>query len=63
MVGPGAEETDILSTAVFVLGKEKGLGLINNTEGYEASIIDSSGKVEVSEGMREKYVKSIKEHL
>lgn len=43
--------TDPLSTTVFVLGVEKGLGLVNGLNGFDAIIIDSRGKVHYSEGL------------
>ncbi len=41
---------DGLSTAVFVLGPEKGLSLIGKLPGIEAMVIDSTGKTSVSSG-------------
>lgn len=43
--------SDGLSTAVFVLGVEKGLALINSLEGVDAILIDAIGKVHYSDGL------------
>ncbi|MBI5233530.1 MAG: FAD:protein FMN transferase [Deltaproteobacteria bacterium] len=47
---------DALSTAVFVMGPEKGMALIEQfaTEGVEAVIIDSKGNASVSSGLKGK---------
>ena len=50
IVGPDATMTDGLSTSVFVLGVEKGLGLINRTPDYEAVIVDPKGDLHTSDG-------------
>lgn len=49
-----ATEADALSTGVFVLGKEKGLKLIENLENVEAVIIDKNG-IWCSSGLRDKF--------
>lgn len=49
--GPQGFNTDPLSTAVFVMGVEKGLNLINSIQSYEAVLITDSGKVFYSEGL------------
>jgi thiamine biosynthesis lipoprotein len=46
-----ATTSDGLSTAIFVLGLEKGLALVNRLSGIEAVIIDEPGKVHYSEGL------------
>ena len=43
-----AAESDILSTAVFSLGPTKGLELIKSLSGTEAVLIDSAGKIRVT---------------
>ena len=43
--------SDGLSTAVFVLGVQEGLALINKLNGVDAIIIDEFGKVHFSEGL------------
>ncbi len=46
-----ALEADALSTAVFVLGPEAGLKLIEKLPGVEALIIDQEGRIIMSAGM------------
>ena len=43
--------TDGLDTAIFVLGVEKGLELIEHYPEYETIIVDSAGKVSFSKGL------------
>ena len=62
VVGPDSMNADILSTALFVLGPQKGQELLSKFEGYEAVFVDSSGKVESSKGMSN-YVIEMKERL
>lgn len=45
---------DALSTAVFVLGPEKGMALIEELENVEGVIVDEAGKVRVSKGFEGK---------
>jgi len=57
---PSATEADALATAVFVMGPEKGLALVNRMPQVEAIIIfERDGKLEwkVSHGMRSKFKK------
>ena len=51
IIGPDATTTDGLSTAVFVLGVEKGLALINRLDGIDAIIIDEQRKLHYSGGL------------
>lgn len=46
-----ATTSDGLSTAIFVLGLEKGLALVNRLNGIDAVLIDEQGKVHYSEGL------------
>lgn len=46
-----AELCDALSTAVFILGKERGLALINQLDGIEAVILDERDNVYRSHGI------------
>lgn len=46
--------SDILSTAVFVLGQEKGLKLINNLKGVSCEVITSDYNVYTSAGFRDR---------
>lgn len=43
---------DALSTAVFVLGPEKGMALIEGLDGVEGVIVDPGGKVTTSKGFK-----------
>jgi len=45
IVAPSAEEADVLSTAVFVMGLEKGTELLRSIEGAEAYIFDKSANL------------------
>lgn len=51
VIGADAMTTDALSTAVFVLGAEQGLALINRLEGIDAVIIDEHRKLFYSEDL------------
>jgi thiamine biosynthesis lipoprotein len=46
-------DADALSTAVFVLGREKGLKLVNSLSGISAILIDKTGKVLYSDDLVE----------
>ena len=49
VIAPRAIDSDALSTAVFVLGVERGLALVNTLQGVDAILIDSTGKLHFSE--------------
>ena len=51
VIGPDGTMTDGLDTAIFVLGAEKGLELIEAYPDYETIIVDSMGKVSYSKGL------------
>jgi len=51
IVCPDAEIADALATSVFILGKEKGLSLVNQMNGVECVIIDSEGNFNSSNGI------------
>ena len=51
VIGPDGTLTDGLDTAIFVLGAEKGLELIERYPGYETIIVDAAGKVSYSQGL------------
>lgn len=51
IIGDEAMTTDALSTAVFVLGADKGLALINTLEGIDAVIIDEDRRMHYSAGL------------
>lgn len=50
VVGPSAEWADAMATAVFVLGHEAGLRMINQIDDAEALVIDDDGQVWPSNG-------------
>lgn len=45
IIANDATTSDALSTTVFVLGPEKGIGLVNKLDGISAIVIDNHGKV------------------
>ena len=51
VLGPDAVTTDGLSTTIFVLGVQKGLGLADKLDGIDAIIIDANGKIHYSSGL------------
>ncbi|CAN5230229.1 FAD:protein FMN transferase [soil metagenome] len=53
VVGPDATQTDGLSTAVFVLGPEAGIELIDTLSDFEAVIVDADGRLHYSSGLQQ----------
>jgi thiamine biosynthesis lipoprotein len=51
VIGPDGTLTDGLDTAIFVLGAEKGLELIEAYPEYETIIVDAAGQVSYSKGL------------
>jgi thiamine biosynthesis lipoprotein len=51
VVGPDATITDALSTAIFVLGVERGLAIIETLPAYEAVVVDHKGELFYSDGL------------
>jgi len=51
VIGPDATMTDGLDNAVFVLGPERGLALIDATPGYAAVVIDDRGNIRLSKAL------------
>ncbi len=51
VIGPQGFDTDPLSTSVFVLGKSKGLALIERMDGFEAIVIDANRRMFFSSGL------------
>ena len=49
-----ATMADALSTAIFVLGPEKGIALTEKQKGVDAIIIDTEGKPHLSSGLKDK---------
>jgi thiamine biosynthesis lipoprotein len=51
VVCPDAELADALATAVFVMGSENGLSLVNDLHGVECIVVDRDGKILFSKNM------------
>ena len=51
IIGESSLECDALSTVCMLLGLEKGLDLINKTDGYEAVFIEKDEKITLSNGL------------
>lgn len=51
VLAPTTILSDALSTAAFVLGPEKGIGLVQSFPGVEAVIVDREGRVHVTPGL------------
>ena len=60
VIGPDTMTTDALSTAIFVLGPEKGLELAEKLAGIEVIIVDSSGAISSSGAVDMKRLKEKK---
>lgn len=56
IIGKNSMQADALSTAIFILGLEKGLELINKINSLEAIFITSDKRVYVTQGASEKVV-------
>ncbi|MEE2901421.1 MAG: FAD:protein FMN transferase [Myxococcota bacterium] len=54
VMAPNAITADTLSTAVFLVGAEEGLKIINETPGAAAIIVDSDNKVHISRRLENK---------
>ena len=50
VAAPTAVEADALSTAVFVLGVERGLALVRSTDGADAFLVLKDGRTLATEG-------------
>jgi len=57
IICPNAELADALATSVFVLGKEKGLELINRLKGIECLMITDKQELLTSENLQLDYIK------
>jgi len=51
VIGSNTVMTDALSTGVFVLGRERGLALVNTLPNFEAIVIDADDNMHVSVGL------------
>jgi len=54
ILAPDTMTSDALSTAVFILGPERGMELIKSLPGIEGVIVDNNGDVHYSEGIEKK---------
>ncbi|MFC4698765.1 FAD:protein FMN transferase [Glaciecola siphonariae] len=53
VIGPESVYNDALSTAVFVMGVEEGLGLINALPDFEAIVMDNQRRMHYSKGLEQ----------
>lgn len=53
VIGPHGFDTDPLSTSVFVLGKQKGMALIEELTGFEAVVIDANHRMFFTSGLQQ----------
>jgi FAD:protein FMN transferase len=58
VICPDAELADALATSVFILGRQKGLTLINQLKGVEALAIDDDDKIWTSDHLELNYYKN-----
>jgi thiamine biosynthesis lipoprotein ApbE len=63
VVGPDAMAADILAKAPIVMGPQKGLELVQAQPGFDALAIDSSGSIQYTAEMKQKYVVSMLPHI
>lgn len=54
VIAPSAMEADALATAVFVLGREQGMALVDSLPAVEAVLITDVGEILVSKGLEGK---------
>jgi thiamine biosynthesis lipoprotein len=52
VVADRADRADAMATAVFVLGPQKGMALLERTDGVEGLIIDADGEADASSGLQ-----------
>lgn len=53
VIGPQGFDTDPLSTSVFVMGKQKGMALIEGLTGFEAIVIDANHRMFFTSGLQQ----------
>ena len=53
VIGPRGFDTDPLSTSVFVLGKHRGMALIEELNGFEAVVIDANHRMFFTNGLQQ----------
>ena len=51
IIGPESVYNDALSTAVFVMGLQTGIGLINSLPNFEAIVMDANRRMHYSKGL------------
>lgn len=51
IIGSDATTTDALSTSIFVMGRERGMQLINRLPGIDAILVDNTGHMYYSDGL------------
>jgi thiamine biosynthesis lipoprotein len=56
VIAPSGSASDALSTALFVLGPDDGLKIIEEKEGFEALLVTASGEVVYSSGWPQKTI-------
>ena len=56
VIAPDGMTSDALSTALFVLGPEQGMRLVESLRGAEALIVSAGGKISCSKGWPEKKI-------
>ena len=57
VTGPSGLKCDAYSTALFVMGPEKARGFIDGIPDYEAVFVLENGTIEVTEGLKNSFVK------
>lgn len=57
IICPDAEIADALATSVFILGKDKGLSLVNQLKGVEALLVNDSDDIFTSKNLKLNYYK------
>ncbi|NJO01852.1 MAG: FAD:protein FMN transferase, partial [Bacteroidia bacterium] len=60
LVCPDAELADALATAVFVLGPQEGLALVNRLKDIECLIVDAENKITYSKNIQLQYYQNEK---
>ena len=55
IICPDAELADALATSTFILGKEKGLSLVNQLKGVEALLVDDDDNISTSDNLKMNY--------
>lgn len=63
VVGADSTVADILSTAVVVMGPEKGLDFMKTQTGFQAMLVKSNGDVLSTPGMKSDYLLQVKEKI